>query len=94
MISTRFWTIGNKPEEVLNAESIKGLLDASLPGCEIEVEGGDGNYLVIAVGDIFEGLNAVKRQQTIYQILNEHIASGAIHAVNMRLMTGTENTGP
>jgi acid stress-induced BolA-like protein IbaG/YrbA len=37
------------------------------------------------MGDIFEGLNAVKRQQTIYKVLNEHISSGAIHAVTMRL---------
>lgn len=78
----------------MDAISVKELLSASLPACEIEVEGGDGKYLVIAIGEIFEGLNAVKRQQTIYKILNEHIASGAIHAVNMRLMTNAENISP
>ena len=74
----------------MDSENIQQLLVAQLPNCEINVEGGDGKYLVTAVGDVFDGLNAVKRQQKIYQILNDHIASGAIHAVNMRLSTRDE----
>ncbi len=69
---------------------IKQLLDAAFPACNVSVEGGDGKYLVTAIGPAFEGLNAVKRQQSIYAVLNPHIASGAIHAVTMRLMTPSE----
>jgi len=69
---------------------ITQLLAAELPGSEIRVEGGEGKFLVTAVGEVFAGLNAVKRQQKIYQILNQHIASGAIHAVTMRLYTAAE----
>jgi acid stress-induced BolA-like protein IbaG/YrbA len=76
----------------LESEQIRQLLAAALPECEITVQGGDGKYLVTAIGQVFEGLNAVKRQQTIYKILNEHISSGAIHAVTMRLSTEAENT--
>jgi acid stress-induced BolA-like protein IbaG/YrbA len=79
----------------MDCTAIKRLLAAELAGCEINVEGGDGKYLVTVVGDLFEGLSAVKRQQRIYQILNQHIASGAIHAVTMRLFTSAEyNAGP
>lgn len=74
----------------MDSDKITQLLVAELSQCEIKVEGGDGSYQVTAVGDVFDGLNAVKRQQKIYQILNEHIASGAIHAVTMRLFTSTE----
>ncbi len=74
----------------MNSDAIMQLLAAELPECEIKVEGGDGKYLVTAVGDLFDGMNAVKRQQKIYQILNQHIASGAIHAVTMRLFTQDE----
>jgi acid stress-induced BolA-like protein IbaG/YrbA len=74
----------------LDSDLITQLLNSELSGCEIAVEGGDGKYLVTAVGEVFEDLNAVKRQQTIYKILNDHIASGAIHAVTMRLMTVAE----
>ena len=63
---------------------------AELPQCDISVDGGDGKYLVNAVGAVFEGLNAVKRQQLVYKILGEHISSGAIHAISMNLQTEAE----
>jgi len=74
----------------LDAEQIKGILDAELLQCDVKVEGGDGKYGVTIVGDLFEDLNAVKRQQKVYQILNDHISSGAIHAITMRLFTKAE----
>lgn len=74
----------------MDTEKIKQQLLAEFPDCEISVEGGDGKYLITAIGDAFEGLNAVKRQQSVYAVLNEHISSGAIHAVSMRLMTKAE----
>jgi len=75
----------------LDASQITTELNAKLSDCQVTVEGGDGKYLVTVIGDVFEGLNAVKRQQTIYKILNEHITSGAIHAVTMSLKTVTES---
>ena len=75
----------------MDASQIATELNAELSDCQVTVDGGDGKYLVTVIGDVFEGLNAVKRQQTIYKILNEHIISGAIHAVTMSLMTVTES---
>jgi len=75
----------------LEADEIKAILVAELPECTVTVEGSGGKFLVSAVGDVFAGLNAVKRQQTIYKILNQHIASGAIHAVTMRLQSAAES---
>lgn len=74
----------------MEARAIEELLAAALPELECEVQGEGGKYLVVATGSLFEGLNAVKRQQTIYRVLNEHIASGAIHAVSMRLHAPSE----
>ena len=75
----------------MDASQITTELNAELSDCQVTVDGGDGKYLVTVIGDVFEGLNAVKRQQAIYKILNEHITSGAIHAVTMSLMTATES---
>lgn len=75
----------------MGTNEIKQLLLTALPNCEISVEGGEGKYLVSATGDVFEGLSAVQRQQTIYKILNEQISSGVIHAVSMKLQTPAEN---
>jgi len=74
----------------LNAAEIKNLLIVAIPEAEIEVEGGGGKYVVSAVSDIFENLNAVQRQQAIYSVLNNYISSGEIHAVSMRLQTKVE----
>ena len=74
----------------IDSTQIQQLLDSQLPGCEILVQGDGGKFQVMAVGDVFNGLNQVKRQQKIYQILNPHISSGAIHAVSMRLLTPQE----
>ena len=74
----------------MDPDQIKQLLDVELSQSEITVEGGDGKYLVTVVSNLFDGLNAVKRQQRIYQVLNEHISSGAIHAITMRLFTVEE----
>jgi len=74
----------------LDISQVKQLVQAAFPDCEVTVDGGDGKYLITAVGSAFEGLNAVKRQQAVYVVINEHIASGAIHAVTMRLLTPAE----
>jgi len=76
----------------LDSAQIRELLGSSLTGCEISVSGEGGKFEITAIGDAFSGLNAVKRQQKIYAILNNHIASGAIHAVTMRLFTADEYT--
>ena len=77
----------------MDSNTIEALLKAQLPDCDVSVQGGGGKFQVTAIGEVFDGLNAVKRQQKIYQILNEHIVSGAIHAVNMQLMTQGEASG-
>lgn len=74
----------------ISAQEIKALLDSALPGCEIQVVGEGGKYRVMATGDVFAGLSAVKRQQKVYAVLNDHISSGAIHAVSMQLLGNDE----
>ncbi len=74
----------------MDRDEIARLLRADLPDCEIEVSGGDGKFMIAAVGSDFAGLNAVKRQRKIYAILGGHIASGAIHAVSMNLKAPDE----
>ena len=74
----------------MTCPEIKTLLEGSLPDARIEVLGGDGKYQVEVVSAAFEGLNRVKRQQVVYRVLNEHISSGAIHAVSMILKAPAE----
>lgn len=74
----------------MNSSEISRMLTEALPGAQIVVRGDGGKFEVEVVAPVFEGLNRVKRQQTIYRILNEHISTGAIHAVSMILKSPAE----
>ena len=75
----------------MSPSDIEDLLKSELTGCKINIEGGDGKFNLSIIGDVFEGLSAVKRQKMIYKILNTQIQSGAIHAVTMQLRTVAES---
>lgn len=71
----------------MNSEEITALLKPHFLGAQLEVESDGRHAQVVIVSDVFEGLGPVKRQQLVYAVLNEHIASGALHAVQMQLFT-------
>lgn len=74
----------------MQVEQVKALLQEQLQDCDIEVTGDGSHFDMTIVGDVFEGLNAVKKQQLVYAALSAQIADGSIHAVNMKLFTRTE----
>ncbi|MGB2532738.1 MAG: BolA family protein [Porticoccaceae bacterium] len=74
----------------MNAQDVKDLLEKQLVDCEIRVEVDGSHVNIIAIGDIFEGKRTVQRQQLVYAALQEQIASGVIHAVNMKTFTSEE----
>jgi acid stress-induced BolA-like protein IbaG/YrbA len=76
----------------MDPEQIKQLLLAELPGCEIQVQVEGSHCQVVVVGDVFEGVRPVKRQQMVYAGLNQQIADGTIHAVNISALTPAEST--
>lgn len=78
----------------MDTNEIARLLRNALPGASVEVQGEGGKYQVQVTSGGFAGLNRVKRQQAIYKVLNEHIQSGAIHAVSMQLQTPGESGAP
>lgn len=74
----------------MQADQVKQLLSERIPECDFEVSGDGSHFDITAVGDVFEGLNAVKRQQVVYAGLRDNIADGSIHAVNMKTYTHSE----
>ncbi len=71
----------------MDAATVKVLLQNHLPDCEFHVQGEGANYDITAIGEVFDGLRAVKRQQLVYGALSAEIAEGGIHAVNIRTFT-------
>lgn len=69
---------------------IESILRAALPLDEVYVQGEAGHFQVMAVSALFAGMSRVKKQQTIYAPLAEHIASNAIHALSIKAFTPEE----
>lgn len=65
-------------------------LAEGLPEAEVAVSGGSGRYQIDAVGEVFGGLSAVKRQQTVYRCINDLIREGTVHAVTIVARTPAE----
>lgn len=74
----------------MTANDLKKLVEANFANATVEVTGEGANYTVNIVSDVFESKRAVQRQQMVYAVLNDFIASGEIHAVTMNLKTVTE----
>jgi len=74
----------------MNSEEIKDKLNQSLVLDNCIVTGENGTFKVVAVGDIFADLSRVKKQQVIYQRLNDDILSNAIHALTIKALTPDE----
>ncbi|MDR5898091.1 BolA family transcriptional regulator [Halomonas vilamensis] len=71
----------------MQPSEVKALLDSRLDGCQFHIQGEGCNFQVVAVGEAFEGLSPVKRQQLVYGALSDEIASGALHAISIKTYT-------
>lgn len=74
----------------MQAEEIKALVDASLPGSQVVVKSDGSHYELTVVSESFAGLNRLRREQQINALLGPAITSGAIHALTNRLYTPEE----
>lgn len=71
-------------------DQIRALIESKINAEQLDVAL-DGNHCTITVvSKDFDGLNTVKRQQLVYGCLSDLIASGELHAVNMRTCTPDE----
>jgi acid stress-induced BolA-like protein IbaG/YrbA len=74
----------------MQSEDVAKILSEALNECEITVAGEGNHFQLTVVGEMFEGMNSVKRQQSIYACLNSYIADGTIHAITMKTYTPVE----
>ncbi len=74
----------------MQADQVKALLESQIADSEVQVNIDGSHFNIVVVSPVFDGLNAVKKQQLVYGALSEQIASGVIHAVNMKTFTPAE----
>ena len=68
-------------------QQVQRLIEEGLPGVKVIVNGDGYHYEAVVVGDCFEGKSLVQQQKMVYSVLNEHISSGAIHALTIKAYT-------
>lgn len=75
----------------MTPEDIKQILTDNIENSDVVEATGDGSHFqVTVVSNVFEGLRPVKRQQMVYQHLNEYITSGELHALGIKTYTESE----
>lgn len=74
----------------MNPEDVQELIQAGLPDCEVKVQGDGSHFDAVVIGDVFEGMSAVKKQQKVYATLGDKITSGEVHALSIKTFTPEE----
>ncbi len=75
----------------LDANFIKQLIEAGLPGATAEVQGDDGvHFEALVVCDAFAGKLPLARHRLVYATLGERMG-GEIHALALRTLTLAEH---
>ncbi|WP_462173424.1 BolA family protein [Pseudoalteromonas xiamenensis] len=74
----------------METTQVEALLREKLALSEVIVKANGNHYEVIAVGECFDSLSRVKKQQLVYGPLMQTIADGTIHAVSIKAYTPTE----
>ncbi|MDH5369312.1 MAG: BolA family transcriptional regulator [Gammaproteobacteria bacterium] len=74
----------------MNPEDVQKMIEAGLPDCEVKVTGDGSHFEAIVIGEVFDGLSQVKKQQKVYATLGDKITSGEVHALTIKTFTAAE----
>lgn len=74
----------------MDKETIKEIIESSLKGSTVVVDGSEGKYTAAIVYEGFDGLNTVKRHKVVYNSLNSYIQSGELHAISLKTFASEE----
>ncbi|MFK8076919.1 MAG: BolA family protein [Granulosicoccus sp.] len=67
------------------------LVESAIDGAQAEITGDGSKFEARVVSDAFEGLSTLNRHKMVYAVLDEHIKSGAIHALTIKALTNSES---
>jgi acid stress-induced BolA-like protein IbaG/YrbA len=76
--------------DAMESDEVKAIIENGITGCEAHVTSDGNKYTAIVVSDEFEGKTMVAEQKMVYALLNEHIQSGAMHALTIKAYTVQE----
>lgn len=62
------------------------------PDATVDLDGADCSFEMIVISARFEGLNSLKRQQSILALFKDELTSGKLHALSIRAKTPAEQS--
>ncbi|NRB39837.1 MAG: BolA/IbaG family iron-sulfur metabolism protein [Pseudomonadales bacterium] len=71
----------------MQSDELKALLAENFADSEITVAIDGSHCNIQIVSEVFAGVSPVKKQQMVYAVINDKIADGTLHAVNIKLYT-------
>lgn len=76
----------------MDTQKLTTLIKSNLNCTEVIIHSEDNvHFDAIVISPLFEGVTSkVKQQQLVYQILNDYIRSGEIHALSLKTFTPTQ----
>ena len=74
----------------MNADDLIAFLQPHFPEATIQAANQGNKFDVRIVDESFAGKRLVQRQQAVYALVNDIIASGDIHALNIQALTPEE----
>ena len=74
----------------MHPDEIKQLIEQGISNAQAIVTGEGGKYEAIVISPSFDGMSMVKEHQMVYATVNEHIASGELHALSIKAYTPDE----
>ena len=74
----------------METTEVKRIIEAGIAGCEATVTADGSKYTAVVVTDEFEGKSMIAEQKMVYALVNEHLLSGAIHALTIKAFTKSE----
>lgn len=74
----------------MDAAEVVARVTQALPDAAVDVEGADCNFSLTVISAGFEGLVPVKRQQKVLDAFADVLASGALHALTLKVFTPRE----
>ncbi len=65
----------------METTEVQKIIEAGINDSEVIVTADGNKYTAIVISDEFEGKTMVAEQKMVYALMNEHIQSGAVHAL-------------
>lgn len=74
----------------MNKEDITKKIASLYPEAIMELSGADCNFELYIISKEFNGINTLKRQQSILALFKDELATGKLHALSIKAKTPDE----